>query len=66
MRDEDYGKIENQEFYNKAQHALKAAGTYGPKLVEMQNMDKVDSLSGATVSYKQFSEATKKALALAK
>jgi major membrane immunogen (membrane-anchored lipoprotein) len=69
IKDADYGKtngkIENQEFYNKAQHALKAAGTYAPKLLETQNVDKIDSISGATVSYKQFSEATKKALAQA-
>ena len=60
------GKIENAEFYKKAQQAVKGAATYAPKLLEMQNVEKVDSISGATVSYKQFSEAVKLALEQAK
>jgi len=56
------GKIENQEFYNKAQLAVNAAATYGPKLIETQDVDKIDAVSGATVSYNQFAEAAKKAL----
>lgn len=70
VKDADYGKtsgkIENQEFYNKAQRAVKAAATYAPKLVETQSVDKVDAVSGATVSYKQFVEAEQKALEQAK
>jgi major membrane immunogen (membrane-anchored lipoprotein) len=70
VKDADYGKtngkIENQEFYKKAQHAVKAAATYAPKLVETQSVDKVDAVSGATVSYKQFVEAEQKALEQAK
>lgn len=66
VKDVDYGKtngkIENPEFYKKAQQGLKGAMTYGPRLVEMQSLDKVDSVSGATLSYKQFSEAGHKAL----
>lgn len=66
VKDSDYGKtngkIENREFYNKAQQALKGAMTYGPKLVETQDVDRVDSISGATLSYKQFREAGHKAL----
>lgn len=60
------GKIENPEFYKKAQQGLKGAMTYGPKLVQTQDLDKVDSVSGATLSYKQFSEAGHKALDQAK
>jgi major membrane immunogen (membrane-anchored lipoprotein) len=56
------GKIENQEFYNKAQQAVKGTATYAPKLVEAQDLNKVDAVAGATVSYKQFLEAGKKAL----
>ncbi|MBP2634401.1 MAG: FMN-binding domain protein [Firmicutes bacterium] len=48
--------------YMVAQHAVKGTATYAPKLVEVQSMDKVDAVSGATVSYKQFLEAGKKAL----
>ena len=70
VKDIDYGKtngkIENQDFYKKAQQGLKGAMTYGPKLVETQDVDKVDSVSGATLSYKQFSEAGHKALEQAK
>jgi major membrane immunogen (membrane-anchored lipoprotein) len=66
IKDVDYGKtngkIENPEFYKKAQQGLKGAMTYGPRLVETQDLDKVDSISGATLSYKQFSEAGHKAL----
>ncbi len=66
LKDEDYGKtngkIENQEFYKKAQQALKASAAYPVKLVETQNVEAIDAISGATVSYQQFSEAVKKAL----
>ncbi|WP_371371114.1 FMN-binding protein [Sporomusa aerivorans] len=69
IKDEDYGKtngkIENQEFYKKAQHALKASMAYPAKLVETQNVKTIDTVSGATVSYQQFSEAVKKALSQA-
>lgn len=56
------GKIENQEFYNKAQRALRGTATYAPELVKTQAVDKIDAVSGATVSYNQFAEATEKAL----
>lgn len=70
VKDIDYGKtngkIENPEFYKKAQQGLKGAMTYGSKLVETQDLDKIDSISGATLSYKQFSEAGHQALDQAK
>ena len=56
------GKIENSDFYKKAQQGLKGAMTYAPKLLDTQDFDKVDSISGATLSHKQFSEAGHKAL----
>jgi len=66
VKDADYGKtngkIENPEFYKKAQQGLKGAMSYGPRLIEAQSLDKVDSVSGATLSYKQFTEAGHKAL----
>lgn len=65
-KDADYGKtngkIENQDFYRKAQLAVKAMASYPLKLVEMQDVDAVDAISGATVSYRQFNEAVKTAL----
>ncbi|EIW20562.1 MULTISPECIES: FMN-binding protein [Pelosinus] len=70
VKDIDYGKtsgkIENPEFYQKAQQGVKGAAAYGPKLIETQNIDQVDSISGATVSHKQFTEAAKSALDQAK
>jgi major membrane immunogen (membrane-anchored lipoprotein) len=70
VKDIDYGKtsgkIENPEFYQKAQQGVKGAAAYGPKLIETQNVDRVDSISGATVSHKQFTEAVKSALDQAK
>lgn len=70
IKDIDYGKtngkIENQEFYNKAQNAVKAMAAYPNKLVEIQDVAKIDAISGATVSYNQFAEAAKKALEKAK
>ncbi len=69
IKDSEYGKtngkIENQEFYNKAQQAVKGTATYAPKLVAVQDLNKVDAVAGATVSYKQFLEAGQKALAQA-
>ncbi|MDU2066056.1 MAG: FMN-binding protein [Sporomusaceae bacterium] len=66
IKDADYGKtngkIENPEFYKKAQQALQGARSYGSKLVAVQDVAKVDAVSGATVSYKQFAEAATKAL----
>lgn len=64
-KDSSYGKTIgnlNQEYYNKAQKAVKGAAAYAPKLVETQDVDKVDAVSGATVSHDQFTEAVKKAL----
>jgi major membrane immunogen (membrane-anchored lipoprotein) len=63
---EDYGKvggeIGNQEFYDKAQLAVRAMEQYANDLVEVQSPDKVDAVSGATVSHRQFVEAAKNAL----
>jgi major membrane immunogen (membrane-anchored lipoprotein) len=66
VKGEDYGKvggeISNQDFYDKAQLAVSAMGQYAEDLVEIQSPDKVDAVSGATVSHRQFVEAAKNAL----
>lgn len=66
MKGEDYGKtngkIENKVYYNKAQMALKANKTYAEELLQKQELNKVDGISGATLSYKQFFEAAQRAL----
>lgn len=66
LKDADYGKtngkIENKVYYNKAQLALRANKTYAAELVKKQELNKVDAVSGATVSYKGFFEAGQMAL----
>lgn len=66
IKGENYGKtngeIENKAFYNKAQLAVKANSDYAQALLQKQEISKVDGISGATVSYKQFLEAAQKAL----
>lgn len=66
----DYGKtngqVENPAFYQKAQIAVKANAAYAEQLLQVQELAKVDAISGATVSYQQFIEAAKNALMEAK
>jgi len=66
LKDENYGKESGEENYKKAQNALESSQKYAEKLVETQNVDKVDSITGATSSWKSFQEAAKDALAKAK
>ncbi|MEX5284668.1 FMN-binding protein [Selenomonas sputigena] len=70
MKGEDYGKkngqISDPQNYKKAQNAVKANAAYGVQLVERQQPGKVDAISGATISYEQFIEASTKALDEAK
>ncbi len=64
---EDYGKDSNNEgLYKQAQQALEGAKTYGPKLVEVQDITKVDAVSGATTSHEGFVVAVERALEAAK
>ncbi|NLM11626.1 MAG: FMN-binding protein [Clostridiaceae bacterium] len=66
LKDESYGKESGEENYKKAQDALEYSKQYAEKLVETQKVDKVDAITGATSSWKQFQEAAKDALAKAK
>ena len=52
----------NKVYYNKAQLALKANKTYAEALLQKQELNKVDGISGATLSYKQFFDAAQRAL----
>ena len=67
-KDEDYGSLTGKDSadYKKAQVAVKAIQTYPKQLVETQNLDEVDAISGATISHGQFVETTKKIVADAK
>ncbi|MDR2132058.1 MAG: FMN-binding protein [Clostridiales Family XIII bacterium] len=66
VKDDAYGKvngeISNQAFYDKAQLAVLAMSQYADALVEFQSPEKVDAISGATVSHGQFLEAVADAL----
>lgn len=70
VKDEEYGevngKISNQDYYDKAQLAVEAMTQYARELVEVQKLEDVDAVSGATIAYNQFVEAAKKALEEAK
>ncbi len=66
LKDEKYGEGSGDDNYQKAQNALKASEEYAKKLVEVQSVDKVDAVSGATSSLGQFQEAAKDALSKAK
>ena len=60
VKGEEYGK------YKKAQIAVQGFSQYAEKLVEVQDPDMVDAISGATVSNKEFKEAVWNALEQAK
>jgi major membrane immunogen (membrane-anchored lipoprotein) len=70
IKDENYGKvngeISNKEYYAKAQLAVRAMQQYRREYIDSGSLDKVNVVSGATISYNQFVEAVDKALEEAK
>jgi len=62
IKDENYAKDDAEYNYKIAQKAVKNSEGYAKKLVEVQDINKVDSVSGATISCKRFKEAVKDAL----
>ena len=70
LKDENYGKkdgeVANQDFYNRAQRAVRAVPMYAEKLLETGDLSKVDAISGATISYNEFKEAVTDVLNQAK
>jgi major membrane immunogen (membrane-anchored lipoprotein) len=69
VKDENYGKINgeisNQDYYQKAQLAVKAMGKYAADYVKAGNLKAVEAVSGATIACDQFIEAVENALAAA-
>lgn len=59
VKDENYGKLLNENLYKVAQAAIKAAGQYPVKLIETQDIDQVDAVTGATQSHALFVECVK-------
>ncbi len=66
VKDENYGKNAGEENYKLAQTALKGMKQYPALLVETQNVDDIDAISGASVSLQEFRAAVKDALNSAK
>ncbi|MDR1932669.1 MAG: FMN-binding protein [Spirochaetales bacterium] len=70
IKGEDYGKvngvISNQDYYNKAQLAVRAMEQYARQYAESRDLDAVQAVSGATIAYDQFIEAVENALEDAK
>ncbi|MDR0636659.1 MAG: FMN-binding protein [Treponema sp.] len=66
IKGEDYGKvngaISNQDFYNKAQLAVRAMEEYARSYRTSGDLSKVDAISGATIAFNQFNEAVELAL----
>lgn len=73
VKDDDYGKIDgeikNEDYYHKAQQAIKGSGMYAQMLVTAGDPnsfeDQIDAISGATYSYDQFIDAVYDALSQA-
>lgn len=62
IKDESYCKEIGGEKYQIAQKAVKGMNQYANMLLEIQNPDFVDVVSGATISHKLFKEAAWNAL----
>jgi major membrane immunogen (membrane-anchored lipoprotein) len=70
LKDENYGRvngeISNQDYYNKAQLAVRAMEQYARLFRETGDLKKVEAVSGATIAFDQFNEAVELALEGAK
>ena len=66
VKDAEYGKengeIANQDYYNKAQRAVKGSQNYAEQLAAKGKLEEVDAVTGATISYNEFNEAVELAL----
>lgn len=66
LKDTDYGKVNgdasNTGYYNKAQKALASQQIYSKQLLDVQDINKVDAITGATIIHDQFTEAVENAL----
>ncbi len=63
VKDENYGKDSgSDEFYQKAQNAVKGMKSYEEQINEKKQLELVEVVSGATISFNQFNEAMEMAL----
>ncbi len=57
VKDEHYGEKTGEANFALAQKALVGIKAYPDKLLEVQDPEKIDAVSGATISLKRFKEA---------
>ena len=66
LKGPEYGKVDgvikNMGLYKIAQASILRAAEYGQKLIQTQNIDDVDVIAGASISYKLFKDAVENAL----
>ncbi len=59
VKDETYGmKLNNPKLYDIAQNAVATCDIYADNLLEVQDLELVDAISGATINYDVFKNAT--------
>ena len=56
IKDENYAKNSGPKKYELGQIAVNAINKYPAMLIESQNINELDAISGATVSFKQFKD----------
>lgn len=70
LKDAEYGKIDgiikNMGLYKIAQNAVSQSNKYGDMLVQSQDIEKLDAISGATVSFGLFKNAVEQIMKEAK
>ena len=62
VKDENYGKDGSEKNYRLCQIAVQGMRQYPGMLIETQDIDAVDAVSGATVTLKEFRLAVRQAL----
>ncbi len=62
VKDENYGKDAGEKNYQKAQKALAGMKQYPALLIELQNAEDIEAISGASISLIEFRIAVKEAL----
>lgn len=65
LKDDSYGSSLSKANRLKAQKAVQSASKYASQLIEKKKLSDVDVISGATISYNEFTEAVSKALSQA-
>ncbi len=62
VKDENYGKDAGEKNYQLAQKALAGMKQYPALLIELQNVEDIEAISGASISLIEFRIAVKEAL----